>query len=94
MTTAATAGPRRKIDWLPYVIGAVTIFVLVAFLLYPIFKTVLFSFVKNGEELAFGNLTLINFRAFLDGLRCRGRRFLSRCSSGFRCCLSTIVRVH
>jgi iron(III) transport system permease protein len=67
MTTPATAGPRRKIDWLPYVIGAATIFVLVAFLLYPIFKTVLFSFVENGEELALDNLTLINFRAFLDG---------------------------
>ena len=72
MTTAAPAGPavarlRRRIDWLPYAIGALTIFVLVAFLLYPIFKTVMFSFVENGKELTLGNLTLVNFRAFLDG---------------------------
>ena len=72
MTAADHAGPavaglRRRIDWLPYAIGALTIFVLVAFLLYPIFKTVLFSFVKNGEELAFANLTLINFERFLEG---------------------------
>lgn len=71
MTTASHAGPavarlRRRIDWLPYAIGALTIFVLVAFLLYPIVKTVMFSFVKSGEELAFANLTLINFRRFVE----------------------------
>ncbi len=72
MTDAAHAGPavarlRRRIDWLPYAIGAVTIFILVVFLLYPIVKTVMFSFVENGKELAFANLTLINFERFLDG---------------------------
>ena len=71
MTTAAPAGPavarlRRRIDWLPYAIGALTIFVLVAFLLYPIVKTVMFSFVKSGDELAFANLTLVNFRRFVE----------------------------
>ncbi len=72
MTAAEHAGPavaglRRRIDWLPYAIGAVTIFVLVAFLLYPIVKTVMFSFVRNGEELALGNLTFANFERFLEG---------------------------
>ncbi len=62
----AVAGLRRRIDWLPYAIGALTIFVLVAFLLYPIVKTVMFSFVKSGEELAFANLTLDNFRRFVE----------------------------
>ncbi len=72
MTAAEYAGPvgaplKRKIDWLPYVVGGLTIFVLVAFLLYPIVKTVLFSFVKSGEELTVANLTLANFQRFIDG---------------------------
>ena len=64
---AAGTRLRRKIDWLPYAIGALTIFVLFAFLLYPIVKTVLFSFVKSGDELALANFTLVNFERFLAG---------------------------
>ena len=65
--TPAVTRLRRRIDWLPYAIGALTIFILVVFLLYPIVKTVLFSFVKNGEALEFSNLTIANFQTFLDG---------------------------
>ena len=72
MTAVAPGAPaatrlKRKIDWLPYAIGVLTIFVLVAFLLYPIFKTVMFSFIKSGDELALGNFTLVNFERFLEG---------------------------
>ena len=58
---------KWKLDLLPYVVGLITIFVLVAFMIYPIVKTTLASFVKNGEELAFSNLTLVNFEKFLEG---------------------------
>ena len=58
---------KRKLDLLPYVVGLITIFVLVAFMIYPILKATLASFVKNGQELAFSNLTLVNFERFLEG---------------------------
>ncbi len=69
MTAAEYTGPfgsapRRKIDWLPYAVGGLTLFVLAAFLLYPIGKTVLSSFVRNEEVLNLTNLTLFNFRRF------------------------------
>ena len=59
--------PRRKIDWLPYLVGGLTVFVLVAFLLYPIVKMVLFSFVKSGDALELSNFTLMNFEKFFRG---------------------------
>ncbi len=55
---------RRKVDWLPYAVGALTVFVLFAFLLFPIAKTILSSFVKNGQELEIANATLTNFAKF------------------------------
>ena len=57
----------RKIDLLPYAVGLLTIFVLVVFMIYPILKTTMASFVENGQELAFSNLTLVNFKKFLEG---------------------------
>lgn len=64
-----TVVPRlsRRIDWLPYAVGGTTVFVLVAFLLYPIVKTVLASFVAKGEPLTLANLTLLNFQRFFEG---------------------------
>jgi iron(III) transport system permease protein len=58
---------NRKIDLLPYAVGLLTIFVLVVFMIYPILKTIMASFVENGQELAFTNLTLVNFERFLEG---------------------------
>ena len=71
MKTAEYAGqagvaPRKKFDWLPYLIGGLTIFILCAFLLYPIIKSVLFSFIKKGDALALANLTLFNFQRFVE----------------------------
>ena len=57
----------RKIDLLPYVVGLLTIFVLFVFMIYPILKTTMASFVENGQELALANLTLVNFKKFLEG---------------------------
>jgi len=57
----------RKIDLLPYVVGLLTIFVLFVFMIYPILKTTMASFVENGQELALSNLTLVNFKKFLEG---------------------------
>ena len=57
----------RKIDLLPYVVGLLTIFVLVVFMIYPILKTTMASFVENGQELALSNLTLVNFEKFIEG---------------------------
>ena len=59
---------EKRIDWLPYVVGAVTIFVLFAFLLYPIGKSILSSFVENGDALEFSNYTLLNFENFFSNM--------------------------
>lgn len=58
---------KRKVDWLPYAVGLLTIFVLVAFMIYPILKTTLASFVKKGDALEISNITFVNFQRFLDG---------------------------
>jgi len=69
MTAAATGSEgalEKKLDWLPYFVGAMTLFVLVAFLLYPIGKSVLSSFVKSGDSLDLANFTLLNFEKFFS----------------------------
>ena len=66
-TALSDDAANRKLDLLPYVVGLITIFVLVAFMIYPIVKATLASFIKNGQELAFSNLTLVNFERFLEG---------------------------
>lgn len=58
---------KSKVDWLPYAVGLLTIFVLVAFMIYPILKTTLASFVKKGDALEISNITFVNFQRFLDG---------------------------
>ncbi len=69
MTALADSAPLKgrlehKVDWLPYLAGGLTIFVLVAFLLYPIGKSVLASFVKGDQALNLANLTFFNFERF------------------------------
>ncbi|MBE0531118.1 MAG: iron ABC transporter permease [Rhodospirillales bacterium] len=69
MTAAAKSSGgalEQKFDWLPYLVGAMTLFVLVAFLLYPIGKSVLSSFVKSGDSLDLANFTLLNFEKFFS----------------------------
>lgn len=64
--TESWADRARRVDYLPYMIGAVTITILVLFLLYPILKTVLMSVVENGKPLGFTHLTLQNFARFFE----------------------------
>jgi len=54
----------RKFDWLPYLTGILTVFILFAFLLYPISKSVISSFIKSGETIDFANFTFYNFERF------------------------------
>ena len=54
----------RKFDWLPYLTGILTVLILFAFLLYPISKSVIYSFIKSGETIDFANFTLYNFERF------------------------------
>ncbi len=60
---AKDAAPRR--DWLPWVVGGLTILALVAFLIYPILKTVLGAFVRQGNAQTLANWTFYNFERFL-----------------------------
>jgi len=62
----AARGRLIRGDLLPYVVGGLTIFILVAFLLYPILKTVLASFVVSGKPVAWQNLTTENFTRFFE----------------------------
>lgn len=61
-STAGRRSPRK--DWTLWAVGALTAGVLGLFLLYPISKTLLSSFIAQGDAIAFGNLTLANFRRF------------------------------
>ena len=54
----------RKFDWLPYLTGILTVLILFAFLLYPISKSVISSFIKSGETIDFANFTFYNFERF------------------------------
>ena len=72
MTSAVPRGSvgtlEQKSDWLPYLVGLLTIFVLFAFLLYPIGKSVLSSFVKSGDPIDIANFTWLNFEKFLSSV--------------------------
>lgn len=61
-SAAGRRAPRK--DWTLWAVGALTAGVLGLFLLYPISKTLLSSFIAQGDAIAFGNLTLANFRRF------------------------------
>lgn len=62
--TGTTVPPTRSRDWLPWAVGALTVVVLFAFLVYPILRTVLGAFVRNGNDPSFANWTLYNFERF------------------------------
>jgi len=64
MVNAIRAISVKRVDWLPYVMGGLTIFILGAFLAYPIGKTLLHSFIVNGEVLSVANLSPVNFERF------------------------------
>ncbi|MCR8725093.1 ABC transporter permease [Frigidibacter sp. ROC022] len=64
MTAAVPTKPRRRRNIAPWVAGGLTLFVLVAFLLFPIGTTLLNSFAPSGERFAFGNATFENFTRF------------------------------
>lgn len=57
-------GTRRGPDVLPWIAGGLTLFVLVAFMAYPIVKTMANSFAPAGEALDFANATFANFERF------------------------------
>ena len=61
----------RKFDWLPYLTGILTVFILFAFLLYPISKSVISSFIKSGETIDFANFTFYNFERFFISIAYR-----------------------
>ena len=64
--TAVDQRPKRVFDWFPYFVALLSGVILVVFLIYPIDKTALYSFVKLDDELTFGNLTLANFLNFIE----------------------------
>lgn len=70
MTSKVVAAPRLRArarvgrDPFPLIVGVVTGVVLIGLLVYPIGKSLLSSFVPQGEALSFGNLTFANFSRF------------------------------
>src|SRR5690625_1902654 len=70
LDTTGNAVPRisaagtQKRDWTPWIVGFITVAVLGLFLLYPITKTMLSSFVRQGDSLSLGNFTLAHFTRF------------------------------
>jgi iron(III) transport system permease protein len=76
MSDAATAtaedrGPKKGIDWFPYMMGGLTFVILLFLFLYPMLKTLLASFIKSGSVMEFSTfdptkLTLYNFQRFFE----------------------------
>jgi iron(III) transport system permease protein len=58
------AARRPSTDWSPWVVGVVTALVLTTFLVYPIGKTLVSSFIAQGDPIAWANLTFANFERF------------------------------
>jgi iron(III) transport system permease protein len=56
---------KPRTDWLPYATAGLSVVVLVGVLIYPIFTTLINSFIKDGQATAISNLTLYNFWAIL-----------------------------
>lgn len=55
----------RDIDWSAWIVLAMVAVILVLFLIYPIGRMLLESFVRQDDPLAVENLTLYNFRRFV-----------------------------
>lgn len=87
----ANAMNRRSIDWFPFFVGGLTVTVLVLFLVYPIGKTILFSFIDQNKELSFGNLTLGNFFDFFAGANSRAALWNSILIGGLVTLFSTLL---
>ncbi len=54
--------PHR--DWVPYAVGALAVAFAAVLLAYPIGRSVLVAFVRNGADLEISNLTFVNFERF------------------------------
>jgi iron(III) transport system permease protein len=59
-----TSTDLSRRDWLPYAVGALAVAFAAVLLAYPIGRSVLVAFVRNGADLTFANLTFANFERF------------------------------
>ena len=66
MTAVALApgSDKRSVDWIPILVGVLTIVTTLLFLVYPLLRAIGGAFVPSGEPLALENLTLANFERF------------------------------
>jgi iron(III) transport system permease protein len=60
----ASRAPGRHATGRPWLVGVITAAVMLLFLVYPIFTTLLSSFVPQGRAIAWENLSLVNFERF------------------------------
>ena len=58
------AGRKPGTDWSPWLVGGLTAVVLGLFLVYPIGKTLVSSFVAQGDPITWRNLGFGNFERF------------------------------
>lgn len=66
MSASAANAPARteRRDPLPYLVGAVTVFIALVFLVYPLVTTVAGAFLKKDADFALVNLTTAHFERF------------------------------
>jgi iron(III) transport system permease protein len=57
---------RRRIEWTPLVVLGLSLLILVLFIVYPLSRVVLNSFLPKGSPFSLANLTLANFSQFLS----------------------------
>ena len=65
MSAAAPSAGRRRVDWLPWVAGGLTVLVLVLFILWPILQLLVAAFLPVRTPFSVEALTLANFSRFI-----------------------------
>ena len=57
---------RRRIEWTPVVVLGLSLIILMLFIVYPLSRVVINSFLPKGSPFSLSNLTLANFSQFLS----------------------------
>ena len=70
------AQQRRTVDWIPILVGVLTMATTMVFLVYPLLRAIGGAFVASGEPLAVENLTFANFERFFISVNSSQRRTL------------------
>ena len=65
----------RNVELTPYLVLGLSLLILIIFIIYPLSKVILNSFIEAGNDLSLKNLTLANFSQFINSSLYRSALF-------------------